>query len=79
MRLKEAIELYNTKNRILNMLKRIREYRSELGTRGPLARKYTVSLLELYEELFKEIDYENILQQKINTIDVLLDGRYEGV
>lgn len=79
MRLNEAIELYNTKNRLLNILKDIQKYSSELDVTDSLYGFRRERLLVLYQELFKEVDYENIIQQKINTIDILLNKRYEGI
>ena len=64
MRLNEAVELYNTKNRLLNMLHDIQEYSSQLGVKDSLYGFRREMLLELYQGLFKELDYENIIQQK---------------
>ena len=79
MKLSEAIELYNAKNRLLNILKAIQKYSSELDVTDALYGFRREQLLTLYHDLFKEVDYENIIQQKINAIDILLDKRYEGI
>lgn len=79
MKLNEAIDLYNTKNRLLGILKDIQEYSSELHIRDSLYGFRREVLIELYQEIFKEIDYESVIQQKINAIDILLDSRYEGI